>query len=143
MVVPPVYWRAMVVPPVCCAAILPPVLVGLRGGGERNSKGRRSYTGDEKSEEKKVSEFKTIARIFLEHLAPRPIRRTKHSLHHTPPSPASLLAELSSCFPQPALPSLLRPPRPLASFPPQTKHVACHLEPCGPGTTPLSMTETD
>lgn len=56
----------MVVPPVCWAAIVPPVLVGLRGEGERSSKGRRSYKIDEISEENMVSGLETIQEILPE-----------------------------------------------------------------------------
>jgi len=70
-------------------------------------------------------------------------RSDRHSRHQTPPSP-SPFAALSSLLPQPGcLSSSLRPFLPAAFFPPQTKQVACHLVPWGPGTTPLSIAETD
>jgi len=70
-------------------------------------------------------------------------RSDRHSRHQTPPSP-SPFAALSSLLPHPAcLPSSLRPFLFTASLPPHTKQVECHLVPCGPGTTPRSMAETD
>ena len=63
---------------------------------------------------------------------------TIHSLHHTLPSP-SVFAPLSNRFPQPGLPrSLFSFP-----FPPHTRQLECHLLPFGPGTTPLSIGDTD
>jgi len=65
--------------------------------------------------------------------------RSRHSRHQTRPS-LSVLAALSSFFPHPGLPSSFR--RPFASLPPHSRHVTCHLVPCGPGTTPLSIKDT-
>lgn len=71
-------------------------------------------------------------------------RLTKHWRHQTPPSP-STLAALSSFLPQPGSSFLSRPrtlDAALVFLPPQIKHDACHLVPCGPGTTPRSIGET-
>lgn len=57
-----------------------------------------------------------------------------HSRHQTAPSTSSF-AELSSTLPHPGRGGL-------APLPPQTKHALCHLLPCGPKTTPNSITET-
>lgn len=65
---------------------------------------------------------------------------TKHSLHHTRPS-QSVFAALSSFLPHPGLPSSFL--RPFASLPPQSKQLACHRVPCGPGTTPRSIGDTE
>ena len=64
-----------------------------------------------------------------------------HSLHQTPPSP-SILAALSSRFPHPGTFGSRRVVIEVP-FPPQTRHTACHRLPCGPGTTPRSIGETE
>jgi hypothetical protein len=69
-------------------------------------------------------------------------RRSKHSRHHTPPSPSPFAAE-SSFFPHPGLPSSARRLLRFASCPPQTKQEPCQRDPCGPGTTPRSIGDTD
>jgi len=67
-------------------------------------------------------------------------KRSKHSLHHTRPS-MSVLAALSSFLPQPGLPSSFL--LPFASLPPHRRQFPCQRVPCGPGTTPRSIGDTE
>lgn len=115
MVVAPVNCRPMVVLPVCCAATPPK---GPRPPVYEGTTG--DLTGDGVCRNAAGSS-------------------NKHSLHQTLPS-LSVFAALSSFLPQPGFPTSLR--FPLASFPPQVRQPMCHRVPWGPGTTPLSITDT-